>query len=181
MGGPRGRRGGGSSAATSRTTGVELDPAERAREIALRLLTHSARSAAQLREGLLAREVDAATADAVIARYVEVGLLDDAGLAATIVRTRQSERGQARRAIRQELVRKGFEPQDIDAALAQVDDDDEHVRAAELAARRWHQLASHPVEVRVRRVVAMLGRKGYSSALAFALVRDLRDADSQGD
>lgn len=169
------------AAGPARASAPPGDPAERAREIALRLLTHAPRSAAQLRERLLARDVEPAIADQVIERYLEVGLLDDAGLAATIVRTRQSERGQARRAIRQELARKGFEADHIDQALAQVDDDDERARAAELAARRWSQLASHPDEVRARRVVAMLGRKGYSSSLAFALVRDLRDADSQGD
>ena len=163
------------------TNAASVDPAERAREIALRLLTHSPRSAAQLREGLLAREVDAEVADLVIDRYLEVGLLDDAALAATIVRTRHSERGQAGRAIRQELRRKGFDEDHIVAALAQVDEDDERERAAALASKRWHQLAAHPEEVRARRVVSMLGRKGYSSSLAFALVRDLRGADSQED
>ncbi len=164
-----------------RTPETAVDPAERAREIALRLLTHSARSSAQLREGLVSRDVPPEVADAVIERYVEVGLLDDAALAATLVRTRQAERGQARRAIREELRRKGFSEEHAGAALDQIDDEDERERASELAARRWHQLASQPVEVRTRRVVAMLGRKGYSSGLAFALVRDLRDADSQED
>lgn len=153
--------------------------AERAREIALRLLTHSARSAAQLREGLVSRDVDPDLAAQLIERYLEVGLLDDTALASTIVRTRHAERGQSRRAIRQELARKGFEDDDIETALGQVDDDDERVRAGELARKRWDQLAQHPVEVRVRRVVAMLGRKGYPSSLAFALVKDLRSADSE--
>ncbi|BDZ61388.1 hypothetical protein GCM10025873_11790 [Demequina sediminis] len=108
-----------------------------------------------------------------------MGLLDDTELASTIVRTRHAERGQARRAIRQELARKGFEDDDIETALGQVDDDDERKRAHALARKRWDQLAQHPVEVRTRRVVAMLGRKGYPSSLAFALVKDLRNADSE--
>ncbi len=157
------------------------DPYERAREIALRLLTHSPRSGAQLRDGLLARDVDRGVADAIVARYVEVGLLDDAALAATIVRTRHAERGKSRRAIRDELRRKGFDDDDIGAALDQIGDDDERERASELARRRWEQLARHPEEVRVRRTVAMLGRKGYSSALAFGLVKHLRGADTEGE
>ncbi|MDN4477145.1 regulatory protein RecX [Demequina sp. SYSU T00039] len=181
MAGPRGARRREDDAAHRRAAEAASDPAERAREIALRLLTHAPRSASQLRDGLLARDVDPGTAELVVDRYIEVGLLDDSALAATIVRTRHAERGQAGRAIRQELRRKGFDDHDIETALAQVDEDDERRRASELAARRWHQLASHPDEVRTRRVVAMLGRKGYSSSLAFALVRDLRDADSQED
>ncbi|SEJ47634.1 regulatory protein RecX [Demequina mangrovi] len=154
------------------------DP-EKAREIALGVLTRASRSAAQLREKLISRRVEPGLADEIVARYIEVGLVDDAGLAATIVRTRHSERGQSRRAIRMELARKGFEPDHIDGALDQIDDEDERERAGELARRRWQQLAAHPVDVRTRRVVAMLGRKGYPSSLAFALVSDLRRADDE--
>ncbi|WP_062377347.1 regulatory protein RecX [Demequina pelophila] len=156
------------------------DPEERAREIALRLLTHSARSAAQLRDGLVARDVAPDLADALVARYAEVGLVDDAALAATIVRTRHGERGQARRAIAQELRRKGFSQDDAEQALAQIDGDDERERARELAAARWARLASHPPEVRSRRIVAMLGRKGYPPGLAYAVVTDLARAESEG-
>lgn len=151
--------------------------AERAREIALRLLTHAPRTATQLREALVAREVREEVADRIVDRYREVGLLDDAALAATIVRTRHAERGQAGRAIRQELVRKGFEEEDIAAALEQIDPEDERERARELAAARWARLSGVPEQVRIRRVVAMLGRKGYPPALAFAVVKDLGGAE----
>ena len=52
--------------------------------------------------------------------------------------------------------------------------------AAELAARRWARLEGQEREVRVRRVVAHLGRKGYPPSLAFALVKDLQRADIEG-
>lgn len=154
------------------------DPAERAREIAIRLLTHSPRSTAQLREGLLAREVEPDVVDEIIERYQEVGLLNDPELAATIARTRHSERGKSRRAVRQELQRKGFDTHDIQAALEQISDDDEHAVARELAFKRWNQLEGVDRDKRVRRVVGMLGRRGYSPSLAFALVRECEDADN---
>ncbi|GMA37120.1 regulatory protein RecX [Demequina litorisediminis] len=115
------------------------DPAERAREIALRLLTHSARSSARLREGMISRDVPEDVADQVVARYIEVGLLDDAALASTIARTRHAERGRSRRAIQQELARKGFDATDVGEALEQISDDDEREAAASLARRRWDQ------------------------------------------
>lgn len=154
-----------------------VDPAENAREIALRLLTHSPRSAAQLREGLISRDVDDDIADQVINRYREVGLLDDAGLAASIVRTRHAERGRSRRAIAQELRRKGFEQADSEEALAQISDEDEMDAARELAARRWAQTAHLDQQVRIRRVVSHLGRRGYSASTAFGLVKELQRAD----
>ncbi|WNM23376.1 regulatory protein RecX [Demequina capsici] len=160
--------------------GPPVDPAERAREIALRLLDHSPRSCAQLREGLLAREVDPEVAEQVIQRYVEVGLLDDGALAATIVRTRHRERGQSRRAIHQELRRKGFDASDIESALDQIGPEDESVAAHALAEARWRRLAGQDDQTRVRRVVAMLGRKGYPPSLAFEVVRALQRADNVG-
>ncbi|MDN4476156.1 regulatory protein RecX [Demequina sp. SYSU T00192] len=177
---PRGRRRNRRAHARDQAPEPITDP-EKAREIALGILTRASRSTAQLRDGLVAKHVVPDLADAIVERYVEVGLVDDAGLAATIVRTRHAERGQSRRAIRVELARKGFDEDAIGSALDQIDDDDERERAAALARRRWDQLAAHPVDVRERRVVAMLGRKGYSSSLAFALVKHLRDADSEDD
>jgi len=160
-------------------TTTPADPAERAREIALRALTHSPRSCAQLREKLISREVDPALADSLIARYVEVGLLDDAALAAQIARTRHNERGLAPRAIRLELQRKGFEPADIEAALEPIPNtiDD---RALELARKRWESLSNVTPDARVRRVVGMLARRGHAPSSAFAVVKDWQRADKAG-
>ncbi|MFW2513567.1 regulatory protein RecX [Demequina sp. SO4-13] len=167
-----------SARGTSGSTPAAEDPAERAREIALRLLNHSPRSAAQLREGMVSREVAPDIADEVIERYREVGLLDDASLSAAIVRTRHRERGKSRRAILGELRRKGFGQDDIDSALEQITDDDEQDAARTLAVKRWNQLAGVDRDKRVRRVVGMLGRKGYAPSDAFALVREFEDADN---
>ncbi|WP_084127122.1 regulatory protein RecX [Demequina sp. NBRC 110054] len=157
------------------------DPAERAREIALRLLDHSPRSSAQLRAGLLQREVDPDTADLIIERYTEVGLLDDAALAATIARTRHRERGLSRRAVADELRRKGFDAEDAEAALEQISTDDEREAARELGEQRWRRLSSHDSRTRSRRVASMLARKGYSPSLAFEVVRELERADNDGE
>ncbi len=153
------------------------EEAERARQIALRILDATPRSAAQLREALLAKEVAEAVADGVIERYREVGLIDDPGLARMIARTRHGERGKSRRAIAEELRRKGFQADDIAGAVAEISDADESLAAEALAAKRWEALAEAPREARVRRVVALLGRKGYAPGLAFELVRRLERAD----
>lgn len=134
----------------------------------------------QLRDGLLARDVEPEVADEVIARYTEVGLLDDTSLATMIARTRHQERGKSARAIAVELKRKGFSEDDIEHALEPIDKEAEYDAAATLAAKKWHGTSTLPTEVRVRRVVGHLGRKGYSPSLAFTLVKELQRADKEG-
>jgi regulatory protein len=162
-------------------TTTSTDPAERARAIALSYLNHSPRSSGQLRAKLISREVEPDVADFVIARYVEVGLLDDAALAATIARTRHAERGLSRRAIGAELRRKSFAPEHIESALAHIADEDEWNAARDLAAKRWNRLEGHTDDVRTRRVVGMLGRKGYGPSTAIAVVKHLNRADTEVD
>ena len=116
----------------------------------------------------------------MIQRYREVGLLDDTALAATIARTRHRERGHARRLIALELFRKGFEPADVEEALGQISDHDEEKAAYALAVKRWQKVAALPAEVRTRRLVAMLGRKGYAPSMAYGLVKRLESADILG-
>lgn len=88
-----------------------------------------------------------------------------------IVRTRFSERGQTRRAIAQELRRKGIDPATADEALAQVDDGDEAEAALEVARKKLRQTASLDRPVRVRRALGTLGRKGYSSGVAMQAIQ----------
>jgi len=155
------------------------DPAERARAIALAILNRMPRSSADLRQRLLAKEVEPQVADALIERYKEVGLLDDPGLARTIAMTRHSERGLAPSAITRELQRKGFSPEDITYALEPLEQDTVLVTARAVATARWARTAGVDSQARVRRVVGHLGRKGYSPGLAYALVQDLMRADTE--
>jgi len=88
-----------------------------------------------------------------------------------IVRTRFSERGQSRRAIAQELRRKGIDDETASQALSQVDEDDESEAALDVARARLRRTTSLDHAVRVRRTLGALGRKGYSSAVAMQAVR----------
>ena len=150
------------------------DPAERARALALAILDRAPRSCADLKARLVAKGVEAEVADALVARYVEVGLLDDTSLAATIARTRHLERGLAPRAIAQELRRKGFEEHDIHSALEPIDSDVQAGTIEHLARVRWDRLGSLDPEVKARRLAGFLGRKGYPPGLVFEVVRKLK-------
>lgn len=146
---------------------------EEGREIALRQLNFSARSSAQLREAMLAREVPPAAAQEVIDRLTRVGLVNDAEYAAMLVRTRQSERGLARRGLSVELAKKGIDPDIAAAALEQVDERDEAEAARALVRKRVSSMRALDPTKRRNRLYGTLARKGYTSSAARAAIDEV--------
>ena len=155
------------------------DPAERARALAISMVDRAQRSSADLRAKLVAKDVEPNIADAIVARYIEVGLLNDKSLSAMIARTRQTERGQAPRVIAKELRRKGFSESDIASALEHITVDVQLESATALAASRWERMTGLDADVKARRLAAFLGRKGYPASMVFGLVRDLSRVDNE--
>jgi regulatory protein len=147
------------------------DPEAVARAICLRLLTQRARSRAELADALARRGVPPDSASAVLDRFTEVGLIDDAALAQSLAGAQHRERGLARRAVAVKLRQRGLEDDIVGAALGQIDSDSERKRAEQLVARRRQALAGLPPEVQARRLVGLLARKGYSAGLAHDVVR----------
>lgn len=148
------------------------DPESVARAICLRLLTQRARSRAELADALRKRGVPDEAAGRVLDRYVEVGLIDDAALAAGLAAAQHNERGLARRAVAVTLRRRGLAGE-TDSALATIDSDSERAKARELVARRRVALAGLPPEVQARRLVGLLARKGYPPGLSYAVVKEV--------
>lgn len=161
------------------------DPESAARIICLRLLDRRARSRAELAEALQRRGIRDDAAGAVLDRFAEVGLIDDGALAQSLAVAQHAERGLARRAVAVKLRHRGFDDDVIDSALDEIHADDERERAYELVRRRRRSLAALPMEVQKRRLVGLLGRKGYSPGLAYQVVReelaDTSDTAGLGD
>jgi regulatory protein len=142
-----------------------------ARTICLRLLNQRACSRAELAGALERKGVPGDSAQRVLDRFAEVGLIDDAALAQAMAGAVHRERGLARRAVAVKLRRRGLTGDDVDAALSTIDADSERERARELVRRRLPALAGLPDQVVIRRLVGLLGRKGYSPGLAYETVR----------
>ncbi|MEW2222665.1 recombination regulator RecX [Streptomyces sp. NPDC006990] len=147
------------------------DPVERARAICLRLLTGTPRTRRQLVDALRKREVPEEAAEEVLARFEDVGLIDDAAFAAAWVDSRHHSRGLARRALARELRTKGVDSTVIDEAVGRLDSDSEEETARALVARKLRSTRGLGWEKRLRRLVGMLARKGYSEGLALRVVR----------
>lgn len=159
---------------------TEPDAEQVARSIALRLLASMPRSRAQLAEAMARKDVPSEIAERVLDRLEHVGLVDDAEYAAMLVRTKHAERGLARRALAQELSRRGIDRETAASALEAIDREDEDEVARELVRRRAPASANLPRDKRVRRLVGMLARKGHSPGGAYRIVTQVLDAE-EGD
>ncbi|MDR7273446.1 regulatory protein RecX [Catenuloplanes atrovinosus] len=153
------------------------DEAEVAREICLRQLATRPRTRAELAAALTKREISAEVIDSVLARYDEVGMIDDAAFAREWVTTRHRGRGLARRALADELRRRGVDAETAGAALDELDPETEEETAFALAARKVRVARGEPDAV-FRRVVGMLARKGYPAGLAIRAVKAAMEAQA---
>ena len=160
--------------------GPEADHEAVARKILLDQLTGRARSRAELSDRLAKKGVPLGVADRLLDRFEEVGLVDDEAFARSWVQSRQSGKGLARRALAQELRRKGV-PDDIaHEALDEVDPEDEIESARILVRRKLRSVTGLDHTTAVRRLGGMLARKGYPAGTAFRVVREELDAAGRG-
>ncbi|QYF90740.1 recombination regulator RecX [Arthrobacter sp. PAMC25284] len=158
----------------------DADPAAVARAIVLRQLTTSPKSRLQLSRKLAERNVPEDVAEAVLDRFEEVRLIDDAEFADMWVRSRSQTRKLARGALRRELADKGISPDTAAVALEQVSDEDEENAARELVRRKLRGFTGGEDRAErdkiTRRLASMLARKGYQPSQAFRIVSEVLEA-----
>ena len=161
--------------------GPDADPETVARKILLDALTGQARSRQELRDKLAKRDVPTDLAERLLDRFTEVGLVDDQAFARSWVESRQRSRGLARRALAQELRRKGVDDETARTALDDLDPADEEEAARTLVRKKLRSLRGVDRTTATRRLAGLLARKGYPAAMAFAVVREeLGAADDDG-
>ena len=160
-------------------TGPDADPESVGRKILLDQLTGRARTRSELADKLAGRNVPDEVAVRLLDRFEEVGLIDDAGFAREWVEQRQSGRGLARRALAQELRRKGIDDELAREVLDEVDPDDEVEAARMLVRAKLRSMRNLDRDKAVRRLVGMLARKGHSSGVAYRVVKEELDIDLQ--
>ncbi len=157
----------------------QRDEHELAREICLKQLAVRPRTRAELAKALHKRGISGEVADAVLNRYDEVGMIDDAAFAKAWVSSRHHGRGLASRALAQELKQRGVSQEHTDEALSGLDADTEAETALALATRKLRTMRGEPESV-FRRLVGMLARKGYPAGVAVRAVKEAlatRDAE----
>ncbi|MGA0066780.1 MAG: regulatory protein RecX [Candidatus Nanopelagicales bacterium] len=154
------------------------DPEHVARILVLRRLDHAPRTRVELERYLTQRGIPDEAATTVLDRFTEVGLIDDLAYARGWVTSRHGTRGLGKRAVAQELRRKGVADDIIAEALDPIDADQERTRALQLARSRYPQVMNLPYATQVRRLMGALTRRGYDVGLASAVVREVISEES---
>ncbi|MFI6346254.1 recombination regulator RecX [Streptomyces sp. NPDC050560] len=155
------------------------DPAERARAICLRLLTGAPRTRRQLADALRKRDIPDETAEDVLSRLEEAGLIDDGAFADAWVESRHHGRGLAGRALARELRSRGVAAPVVEEAVGRLDPEREEETARGLVARRLAATRGLDRDRRLRRLAGMLARKGYPEGMALRVVR--RALEEEGE
>lgn len=160
---------------------ADVDPESAARTICLRLLTARSRTRSELATALAKRNVPAVAAATVLDRLADVGLINDTAFAEQFVAVRQSGRGLSAREIRRQLSTRGVADEVAADATSAIDSDSERRTARQLVDRKLRSMAGLEPQVQTRRLVGLLARKGYSSGLSYAVVREALGAEAMGE
>ncbi len=111
-----------------------------------------------------------------VERLEQIGMVDDQKFAAAWVADRQALRPRSRRVLAQELLAKGVGRSDVEATLAEVDDDAEVAAATALAAKK----RKLPQYTDPRKLLDYLMRQGYSYDVARRISQE-SSSDSAGN
>jgi regulatory protein len=143
------------------------------KEKCLSLLAMQPRTRVELERKLIQAEAPPEIVAQVLDRLTVVGLVDDAAFAQAYVRTGVAVRRRGTRSLRSELRGRGVSDDDIETAADEVDEDTERATALALASRRAPSLARFAPEVRRRRLMGLLVRRGFDSAIVSSVLSEV--------
>ncbi len=155
---------------------ADADPHAVARAVVLRQLTGSPKSRSQLEQALRRKGCPDDVAATVLDRFEEVGLVDDEAYAQMLVRSKQSGRGLARRALQHELRAKGVDDEIARGVLDTIEPDDEREIARGLVEKKLRSMHGLDRQVQVRRLSGLLARKGYGAEVSRQVITEALDA-----
>jgi regulatory protein len=150
---------------------------QRAKNVLLFQLSRSMKTRYQLANILKKREIPEEIANAVLDRFTEAQLIDDAAFARAFVNSRIAISGKSKSVIARELKQKGVNAEDAQQALSIIDQESEDKTAYAIAKKRYQQLTSLAPDVRKRRLMGFLMRRGFSGAIASRILRDLEQSE----
>ena len=151
-----------------------MDSLEKARACALRLIKFRPRSEAELKTRLGREGFSASTIDTLLAELKRKDFVNDAKFARYFATQRMTMKPMSRRALAADLKSRGIEFQWIEQALNEATEGtDELETARALAQSRSSHLKGLKPEAAKRRLFGFLSRRGFSSDIAYRVIRDV--------
>ena len=144
----------------------------------LQLLRVRPRTEGEARQRLAKRGFDRAEIEDTIQRAKTVGIIDDRLFVRLWVGDRMASKPLSRKAMETELCYRGVDGALVRRLLAdEYPQADERAIAERVAAERFRRLHDRPMEVRSRRTLDLLLRRGFRRGLAIEIVRGLERTD----
>jgi regulatory protein len=157
----------------------QKDSEERIFQHALRLISRRPRSERELRDSFKKKRAQTEIQDAVVARLVEKGLIDDRAFAEAWVENRLTFRPRSSWALQYELRKKGIGSETINEVLEGFDNEEAAHRAALKQAGKLSDLSW---ELFQKRLAAYLERRGFRySTISPVIKRVWKEMEISGD
>ena len=144
-----------------------------AQTIALNALAVRAKSRGEIAAHLKRRGIPDDAANVVLDRLERSGLINDLDFARAWSTSRLSSKKISKRVLAQELRKKCVADDLIAQALDEISGDDEYEAALHLGQRKARALMNYSQEVRERRIVSALARKGYNFGIINRVLREV--------
>lgn len=141
-------------------------------QLAIRFLGVKDRSRLEVARRLKRQDFDRATIEAVIAKLMDQGYLDDQAYAVNYVNYRVKISPRSRRLMAQELKYRGIAASQIETALKAVDERQLALACIHRQRRRWRRFEDPQ---RRMKILAYLGNKGFSYDVSRAAVDTYHD------
>lgn len=158
--------------ATDGISAPEETSSAAAYEHGVKILARKARSSGELRAELLRLEYDPNDVENVIGEFETSHYLDDAGLARAVTEKLRDAKRASRAQIRVKLRERKLPDSAIEAALGELDADEEFDLLREAANDRARKLVGLDQQTAERRLLGFLARRGWSGEPAMRAARD---------
>lgn len=155
-----------------------LDEVSRATNQAIRLLSFRPRSRRELEDRLTRKGYEAPAVEQAISRLAEYGYIDDAEFAQYWIENRAQHRPRGKRMLASELRSKGV-PQDVVDQALDDSELDEFGDALRLAEHRSRQLADLEPQVRRRRLISFLQRRGFNWGVVRDVLKEIDEPEGE--
>jgi regulatory protein len=140
---------------------------------ALRLLSFSPRSVAELKQRLKTKRYPDALIEEAVTLLTKQGLLNDEQFARLYANSKIHTKPVGRKKLETELKRKGLAPDLVQKSLESLSDYDEKQAARDLVARRFERMSDLPKEKKKARLFGFLARRGFSQNVIFLVLEEL--------
>ncbi|WEK56119.1 MAG: regulatory protein RecX [Candidatus Cohnella colombiensis] len=153
---------------------------EEAYRAALQMLERKARTASELSKALKRKGFDPEAITGCLDRLKANRFIDDTAYAVRFTEQRAANHKKGRRLIRQELMQRGVERQQIEVAINQLDDRVEEQGALSLARKRWPTLKGNDREKK-QKLLGVLLRRGYTGDVVKSAISQVVTESSEDE